>query len=64
MVPTFKHIASKESTWAFYVNFETQKNTYVQLFATRCVFQPLLRGLRQTSTERFVKPTITRDLCS
>ena len=64
MVPTFKHIASKESTRAFSVNFETQKNTYVQLFAMRCVFQPLLRGLRQTSTERFVKPTITRDLCS
>ena len=31
------------------------RNTCVQLLTTTCAFQPLLRDLRQTSTERFVK---------
>ena len=42
------------------VNYVTQNNSYVQL-ATLRVFQPLLRDLRQTSTERYVKPAVVRD---
>ena len=30
----------------------------LQLLTTLCVFHPLLRDLRQTSTERFVKPAV------
>ena len=37
------------------VNYVTWNNSYVQLF------HPLLRDLRQTSTERFVKPEVVRD---
>ena len=65
MVRTFKHVGqftSEEPTRAFYVNFVTQKNSSMQLFATLCVFQPLLSDLRQTSTERFVKLAVAPDL--
>ena len=46
-------IPTKEPMWTFDVNYATQNNSYLQLLATLCAFQPLLRGLRQTSTERF-----------
>ena len=49
--------------WTFDIDYVSQNNSYVQLFATRCVFLPLLRNLRQTFTERFVKPAIVRDFC-
>ena len=49
--------------WTVDVNDETQNNSYVQLLATLCVFQPLLRNLRQTSTKRFVKQAVVRDFC-
>ena len=52
---TLKHtggFTSKEPTWAFYVNFVTQKNSSVQLLATLCLFQPLLRDLHQTPKRR------------
>ena len=55
VVRTFKHnggFTSKEPTWSFYVNFVSQKNNSVQLLATLCLFQPLLRDLRQTSKRR------------
>ena len=55
VVRTFKHIGgftAKEPTWAFYVNFVTQKNNFVQLLATLYLFQPLLRDLCQTSKHR------------
>ena len=44
--------------WTFDVNHVTQNNSYMQLSATLYVFEPLLRDLRQTSTERFVKPAV------
>ena len=47
--------------WTFNVDYVTQKNSYVQLSATLCVFLPLLRDLRETSAERFVKPAVVRD---
>ena len=49
--------------WAFVINYVTQNNSYVQLLTTLCVFQSLFRGLRQTSTERFVKPAVVRYFC-
>ena len=47
--------------WTFDVNYVTRENSYVQLLAPLRVFLPLLRDLRQTSTERFVKPAVVRD---
>lgn len=47
--------------WTFLVNYVTQNNSYVQLLAMVCVFQPLLRDQSQLSTERFVKPAAARD---
>ena len=55
VVRTFKHnggFTSKEPTWAFYINFVSQKNSSVQLLITLCLFQPLLRDLRQMSKRR------------
>ena len=55
VVRTFKHnggFTSKEQLWVFYVNFVSQKNSSVQLLITICLFQPLLRDLRQTSKRR------------
>ena len=55
VVRTFKHnggFTSKEPTWSFYVNFVSQKNSSVHLLITLCLFQPLLRDLRQTSKRR------------
>ena len=43
---------SKEPMWSFYVNFVSQKNSSVQLLITLCLFQLLLRDLRQTSKRR------------
>ena len=54
---------SKEPMWTFYVNYVTQNNSYIQLLATLCMFLPLLRNLRQTSTERFMKPAVVHDFC-
>ena len=54
-------IALKEPKWTFDV---TQNNSYVQLSALLCVFLRLLRDLRQTYTERFVKPAVVRDFWS
>ena len=42
-------IVSKEPMWTFDAN---QNNSYAQLLAL-CMFLPLLRDLRQTSTECF-----------
>ena len=39
--------------WLFDVNYLTQNNIYVQLLTTLCIID-----LRQTSTERFVKPAV------
>ena len=36
----------------------TQKNSYMQLLAMLCAFQPLLRDLCQTSAKRFMKPAV------
>ena len=47
----------------FDVDYVTQNNSYVQLLASLCVVLPLLRELRQTSTERPVKPAVVRDFC-
>ena len=55
VVRTFKHnggFTSKEPKWSFYVNFVSQKNSFVQLLITLCPFQLLLRDLRQTSKRR------------
>ena len=55
VIRTFKHnggFTSKEPMWSFYVNFVSQKNSFVQLLITLCLFQPLLRDLRQTSKRR------------
>ena len=52
-----------EPMWTFDPNYVTQNNNYVQLLATLCVIQPLLRDLSPTSTERFVEPAVLRDLC-
>ena len=49
--------------WEFDVNYVIQSNRYVQLLATLCVFQPLIRYLLKTSTERFVKPAGVCDFC-
>ena len=49
--------------WMFDINNVTQNNSYIQLLATLCMFQPLLRDLRQTSTERFMKPAVVHDFC-
>ena len=51
----------KESVWTFDVNYITWNNSYVQVLATLCVFQPLLRDLRQASNERFMKLAVVRD---
>ena len=55
VVRTFKHnggFTSKEPKWSFYVNFVSQKNSSVQLLIMLCLFQLLLRDLRQTSKRR------------
>ena len=54
-------ITSNEPMWTFDVNYVTHNNSYVQLLVTLCVFQPLLRDLRQTFTKSFVKPAVVRD---
>ena len=46
--------------WTFDVHHVIQNNSYMQLSAKLCVFEPLLRDLRQTSPERFVKPAVAR----
>ena len=56
-------ITSKKAMWKIDLNYITQTNSYVQLLATLCLFYPLLRDLRQTSTERFVKPAVVQDFC-
>ena len=38
-------IMSKEPMWTFDVNYVTQNNSYVQLLARLCMFQPLLHDL-------------------
>ena len=53
----------KEPMWTSDVNCVTQNNSIVQLLVPLCVFQPLLRDIRQTSTERFVEPAVVRDVC-
>ena len=52
---------ANEVMWTFGVNNVTQNNSYIQLLATLCELLPVLRDLRQTSTERFVKPAVVRD---
>ena len=49
--------------WMFDINDVTQNNNYVQLLAALRVFLSLLllRDLRQTSTEHFVKPAAVHD---
>ena len=47
----------------FDANYIIQNNSYLQLSATLCVFQPLLRDPRQTSTERFMKSAVVRYFC-
>ena len=49
--------------WTFDLNYVTQNNSYVQLLATQCLFQPLILDLRQTSNERFLKLAVVRDFC-
>ena len=56
-------ILCEEPMWEFDVNYVIQNNRYVQLLATLCVFQPLLRDLLKTSTERFVKRAGVCDFC-
>ena len=48
--------------WTFDVDYVTQNNSYVQLFAKLSVFLPFLRDLQQKSTERFVKPAVVHYL--
>ena len=45
----------------FDVDYITQNNSYVQLLAPLCMFQPLIHDLRQTTTEYFVKPAVVHD---
>ena len=47
----------------FDINYVTQNSSDVQMLAMLLVFQPLLRGLRQTPTEPFTKPAVVSDFC-
>ena len=53
-----------EPIWTFDVNDVTQNNSYTPLLPPLGVFLSLLRILRQTSTERFLKWAVVRDFWS